>query len=783
MPGKDSSSFEAADAGSISAIDAGGAMIDRHAGPPGSHGLIKPAMMRNMLSVLSSAGPSARLSVLLFHKVPIHADPLASSELNLARFEQILDFVGANANVLPLSEASAALKRGTLPARAVALTFDDGYAEWIDNVAPALLLRQMPATFFITTGQFEGGVLWHERILAAVRALPARGAQLPAGMGIYADLDVPGCRERLVEQLQERFKYAPLDLRLEAIAQLESQACRALILPHGFDAASVRTLHSKGFEIGAHTVHHPILSECTVQQARAEIADCKAELESIIGGAVHAFAYPNGRPGKDFGQEHVDMVRAAGYRTAVTTSIGVARSRTDPFQLPRFTPWGLSDERIAFQLGRNMLTKPVQVTLPVQDPNAGAPATDVRCLMVASTFAPIHGGSAVVYENLCRHMPGGSIRVLTASTSYQNKQEIPGWREHDANQAFPVDRIPLLRPPMLPPPSNKLISLLRLVAQDLPVYAKVLYKAAGIVRRNDINVVCVGELVTGSWLGIALKKIFGCKLIIYVHGEEITTRTDGRLGRKRKQFLLAADKIVSVSSFTCDAMSALDVPPQSMVLIPNGVDIDRFTPGERDPELIARHRLQGKQVILTVGRLVSRKGADMAVRAMKQVVARRPDVHYLIVGDGEIRVELEQLIAAEGLEEWITLVGKVSDDELLGYLRLCDLFLMPNRTMPDGDTEGFGLVFREANACRKPVIGGRAGGVVEAVEDGVSGLLVDGYDTDQIAAAIERILGDAALAERLSEGGLALAREHSTKAVAHKFLRTCERLLRGRAHR
>jgi len=742
-------------------------------------GLFKPAIMRNMLSLLSPTGPTGRLSVLLFHKVPVHADPLASSELNLARFEQILDFVGANANVMPLSDANAARQRGTLPARAVVLTFDDGYAEWIDNVAPALLRRGMPATFFITTGQFEGGVLWHERILAAVRALPGQGTQLPAGLAQLADLDLPGSRERLVEQLQARLKYAPVSQRLEAIEQLESQACRPLILPPGFDASSVRTLHSKGFEIGAHTVHHPILSECTIQQARAEIADCKAELEAIIGGAVHSFAYPNGRPDKDFGHEHVEMVKAAGYTTAVTTSIGVARAGTDPLQLPRFTPWGLSDERIAFQLGRNMLTRPAQVMPP---PQGTIPVTEVRCLMVATTFAPIHGGSAVVYENLCRHMPAGSIRVLTASTSYQNRQEIPGWREHDAAQNFPVDRIPLLRPPMLPPPSNKLVSLWRLVAQDLPLYAKVLYKAAGIVRKHDINLVCVGELVTGTWLGIALRKLFGCKLVIYVHGEEITTRTDGNLGSKRRQFLLAADKVVAVSSFTCDAMSAMDVPPESMVLIPNGVDIDRFTPGARDPELIARHGLQGKQVILTVGRLVPRKGADMAVRAMKQVVARRPNVHYLIVGDGEIRTELEQLIATEGLNEWVTLVGKVSDDELLAYLRLCDLFLMPNRTMPDGDTEGFGLVFREANACRKPVIGGRAGGAVEAVDEGVSGLLVDGYKPDEIAAAVERLLGDPALAMRLSEGGLVLAREYSTEAVAQKFLRTCERLLRGRAH-
>lgn len=132
--------------------------------------------------------------------------------------------------------------------------------------------------------------------------------------------------------------------------------------------------------------------------------------------------------------------------------------------------------------------------------------------------------------------------------------------------------------------------------------------------------------------------------------------------------------------------------------------------------------------------------------------------------------------------EHVTLVGKVSDSELVDYLRLCDLFLMPNRTMPDGDTEGFGLVFREANACRKPVIGGRAGGVVEALVENESGLLVDGNSVDEIAAAVARVLDDAALADRLSARGLQLALDNNTIAVARQFLKTCERLLgeRGR---
>jgi phosphatidylinositol alpha-1,6-mannosyltransferase len=102
--------------------------------------------------------------------------------------------------------------------------------------------------------------------------------------------------------------------------------------------------------------------------------------------------------------------------------------------------------------------------------------------------------------------------------------------------------------------------------------------------------------------------------------------------------------------------------------------------------------------------------------------------------------------------------------------------------MEDGDTEGFGLVFREANACRKPVIGGRAGGVVEAVKENVSGLLVDGYNVDEIAEAVERVLGDDALAERLSAGGLQLALDNNTAAVARQFVKTCQRVLSESAY-
>jgi len=394
-------------------------------------------------------------------------------------------------------------------------------------------------------------------------------------------------------------------------------------------------------------------------------------------------------------------------------------------------------------------------------------------------FPPIHGGSAVVYHNLCQSMPRGSIRVLTAKKNYIDNAIVAGWESHDASASYPIDRIDFLRPRILPAPPNALVSAWRLLFQDLPVYSKALLSAARIVKAHKINVICVGEIGTASWLAMALRKLYGIKVLMYVHGEEITTASGGRFsGNKRASYLQSADKIVAVSEFTRNAlMTLMHVKSESIALIQNGVDIARFTPGSPSPELLQRHKLSGKKVVLSVGRLVARKGIDKAIPAFQRVLHKHPETHYLIVGDGPLRPEIERLIIDAGLQKNITLVGKVSDAELLAYMRLCDVFLLPNRTLENGDTEGFGLVFREANACHKPVIGGRAGGVVEAIRENESGLLVDGNDVGKIAAAITRVLEDDALAERLAKGGLALARKNDTISVAQRFMHACASML------
>jgi phosphatidylinositol alpha-1,6-mannosyltransferase len=731
---------------------------------------------KGLFSLFSPEGRRGRLSILLFHKVPRFADPLVPDELCLRQFEQVLDWLETYANVIPLSEALKAIRLGRLPSRSVVLTFDDGYSDWLDTVAPTLMRRNMPATFFLSTQQFEGPALWHERILEAVRALPERGAILPYGFGAFRNLESTACRARLINGLQERLKYSSLSERTREIESLEAQSSGLLLRAKRFSADSARSLHSSGFEIGAHTSQHPILSECNEYEARSEIAGCREELQNIVRGKITSFAYPNGRAKRDFDASHVRMVQEAGYDCAVATGGGAVTVNANIFQLPRFSPWGGGHLKTAYQMIRNMLSPDSKIQVAMTTP-ANPP---VRALLVASTFPPIHGGSAVVYESLCKHMPRGTIRVLTARENYLTKKEIPGWLDYDKKATFPIDRINYLRPLMLPPPLNIAVSIYRLLFQDLPLYANVLWSAVRLVKRHHINLICVGELVTTSWLGLALRKLFGCRLLIYVHGEEITTTTGGRLhGARRQAYLEASDKVVAVSSFTCDALTnIMNISPNSVTLLENGVDTEIFTPGEKNIELLTKYSLTSKKIVLTVGRLVPRKGMDMGIRAMAKVVRQFPETHYVIVGDGEYRHALMELIADLNLEKSVTLIGKVSEQDLISWFRTCEFFLMPNRTMPDGDTEGFGLVFREANACGKPVIGGRAGGAVEAVIHNETGFLVDGNDVDEISLSILRLLSDPDLTKSLGQRGLIVARENTTKIMADRFHSVCIRVLR-----
>lgn len=307
-------------------------------------------MFRLLGDMLSPAGDRGKLSILIFHRVPPAPDPILHDEFDAATFERHMAFLKSEFNVLPLREACARLARRRLPARAVCITFDDGYADNERVALPILKRLGLPATFFVATGFSDGGIMFNDGVIEAVRRAPAGTHDLSRlGLGSH-NLGDSASRRAAIDALLGQLKYRPLGERGALVEQIAEAMHSTLPKDLMMRPAQIERLHDEGMEIGGHTVNHPILTVLTEREARAEIVDGKRRLEEITGAPVTLFAYPNGKPGQDYGPQHVALVKQAGFAAAVSTMGGVADRRSDLFQLPRFSPWDRSPRRFGARL-------------------------------------------------------------------------------------------------------------------------------------------------------------------------------------------------------------------------------------------------------------------------------------------------------------------------------------------------------------------------------------------------------------------------------------------------
>lgn len=286
------------------------------------------------------AGPDGRLSILIFHRVLAEQDPLFPHEATIATFDAHMARLKAVFNVLPLDEAVVRLKTGTLPARAASITFDDGYADNVTHALPILQRHGLPATFFIATAYLDGGRMFNDTVIEAIRRTRHERLDLSSlGLGEH-DMGSDQARTRAIGHILPRVKPLPADQREDTVARL-SELADSGQLPDDLmmTTEQLRSLHAAGMGIGAHTARHPILAGMDEQAVRKEIAEGRACLETVLGEEIRLFAYPNGKPGQDYLPEQTAIVRELGFDAALSTQPGVAVNASDHFQLPRFTPW------------------------------------------------------------------------------------------------------------------------------------------------------------------------------------------------------------------------------------------------------------------------------------------------------------------------------------------------------------------------------------------------------------------------------------------------------------
>lgn len=371
-----------------------------------------------------------------------------------------------------------------------------------------------------------------------------------------------------------------------------------------------------------------------------------------------------------------------------------------------------------------------------------------RLLVLAELFLPTKGGTAVWAAEVYRRLGGKEIHIVTAN--------VPGAAEVDAVHPNSIHRIDLRRVPWLRP-------------ESLAMYVRLFFMSLWLALSHRFDAIHAFRALPEGLAAWAVARLTLRPVVIYAHGEELTTWGKGGKYKAMRFALRHADRVIANSEFTRNELINMDIHPERITLIYPGVDVERFRPRLPCDDL-KRHigLAPGEKLILSVGRLSRRKGFDHVIQALPALAKAGLGVQYALIGIGEDHDYLLNLARENGVSERVHLLGHVSPEDLPRWYNACDIFAMPNREI-NGDTEGFGMVFIEAAACGKPAIAGLAGGTGSAVIDGETGLRVAGDSPSKVAQALYKLFVDDELIRRLSSAGQARALQNfSWDAVARK---------------
>jgi len=300
-----------------------------------------------------------------------------------------------------------------------------------------------------------------------------------------------------------------------------------------------------------------------------------------------------------------------------------------------------------------------------------------------------------------------------------------------------------------------------------------------LVRKYSIKRIFNSVWFPCGVISFLITRLINIPYFVSAHGSDILD--DQNIQNKFKHFIRHnlrwlkrlifkhAARIFAVSNFTKEVLIKQGVHKDKIDVVLNGVDNDKFKPHKKSSRLLSKHKLFGQKTILSVARLDRYKGQDMVIQSLPKVLQKCPNTVYLIVGDGGQKDGLKDLVNKLRLESHVRFIGYVSDDRLPEYYNLCDVFIMVPRQVK-GDFEGFGLTYLEANACGKPVIGSRTGGVPEAIIDRETGFIVDPTSTNEISQALINILFNVQLAHKIGKAGqIRVEQELNWKLVTNKM--------------
>jgi len=268
-------------------------------------------------------------------------------------------------------------------------------------------------------------------------------------------------------------------------------------------------------------------------------------------------------------------------------------------------------------------------------------------------------------------------------------------------------------------------------------------EVAKVMKNYGASIIWFGAAMPLASMAGFLKNHGASRVVALTHGHEVWWAKLPIFSSILRMSSQRIDVLSYLGDFTKNAIRGSLAPSCKFVHIAPGIPLEHFSPAAKNQALVESLKLDGHRVLLTVGRLVHRKGQDQLIIALPRIIESHPDILLLIVGEGPRAKKLRKLVKSHGVGEYVRFVGKVPYSNLPEYFRLGDIFAMPSRSRFGGlEVEGLGIVYLEASASGLPVVAGCSGGSPDAVIAGITGVLVDGRHPQMIADAINELLDD-----------------------------------------
>jgi len=380
-----------------------------------------------------------------------------------------------------------------------------------------------------------------------------------------------------------------------------------------------------------------------------------------------------------------------------------------------------------------------------------------KTLFITTIYPPDTGGIELCLHNIIKRLPHNKAVVLTRKAASLS--------DFDKTENYPIYRRSLearfLRPRWL--------------------FSPIL--AFKVALKEKVGSVQAAHGFASYFSAFWLHKLLGLPYFVWAYGLDILSMQKSPLiSWWVRRIYAQAQGGIANSNFTKELMIQMGLEASGVRVVYPGVQSDNFKPDLPDNGVLQKYNIpKGKNILLSVSRLVSRKGFDLVIRALPEILKKFPNTLYLIGGRGPDARRLRALtVKNPRVGKAVRFLDFIPECDLASLYNLASIFLMPSRFIEgDGDVEGFGMVFLEAGACECPVIGGRSGGIPEAIIDGKTGFLVDPKDPRDLRDKVIMLLGDSQLRKRVGQAARKrVVLEFNWDKIVGDFVRAVDELIR-----